>query len=209
MKGKLKKTEQGWVVKHLGYVPPHEYELPLHPVNQLKLLNDRDGEEVEFEPIEDYRYKVNGFGLTYAKLIKLDVMEKRKQQFSEYINSTLSNVREDDVEELATEWLLSKICISGKVQGSGLSVDEIIEQAREMELKAKENTFTEGQIIGFAEWISKNDWMSIWVEDKWMWEYQSSEYFEELPSSHKWFGYKTNEQLFNLYIQSLKQPKND
>lgn len=60
----------------------------------------------------------------------------------------------------------------------------------------------EATAIDFADWISKNDWMSIWVEDKWMWEYQSSEYFEELPHSHKFFGYKTSEQLFELYKAS-------
>lgn len=70
--------------------------------------------------------------------------------------------------------------------------------------QAKSTLFTKEDMIDFAEWISKNDWMSMWVEDKWMWEYQSSEYGEELPSTHKWFGYKTNEQLFELYKASKK-----
>jgi hypothetical protein len=38
MKGRIYKTEQGWVVRHPAYVPPHEYELPLHP-DDVKQIN--------------------------------------------------------------------------------------------------------------------------------------------------------------------------
>jgi hypothetical protein len=38
MKGRIYKTEKGWVVRHPAYVPPHEYELPLHP-NDVKQIN--------------------------------------------------------------------------------------------------------------------------------------------------------------------------
>lgn len=56
----------------------------------------------------------------------------------------------------------------------------------------------EATAIDFADWISKNDWMSIWItKTELRWEHQ-----QELPSSHKWFGYKTNEELFELYKAS-------
>ncbi len=49
-------------------------------------------------------------------------------------------------------------------------------------------------MVDFANWISR-DWMSIWVEDKWMWEYQN-----EVGPHHPYFGYLTSEQLFKMYL---------
>jgi hypothetical protein len=87
-----------------------------------------------------------------------------------------------------------KIVESAMVEDDDLTDDEWLIKELHKEIEAT--------AIDFAKWISKNDWMSMWVEDKWMWEYQSSQYGEELPSTHKWFGYKTNEQLFELYKAS-------
>ena len=50
--------------------------------------------------------------------------------------------------------------------------------------------------IDFAKWIAQ-DWMSIWVEDKWMWECQT----EQSPYSET-YGYLTEEQLYELYLKS-------
>lgn len=48
--------------------------------------------------------------------------------------------------------------------------------------------------IDFAKWLAK-EWMSIWVVDKWMWEYQQ----EEDPTEYR--GYKTEEELYELYLK--------
>ena len=55
MKGKLHKTDNGWVVRHPAYVPPHEYELPLHPHQDpnYEFGRDMNGEEVEFD-VEEF-----------------------------------------------------------------------------------------------------------------------------------------------------------
>ena len=50
--------------------------------------------------------------------------------------------------------------------------------------------------IDFAKWLAK-DWMSIWVVDKWLWEYQQ----EEAPKEYR--GYKTEEEVYELYFKSL------
>lgn len=44
--------------------------------------------------------------------------------------------------------------------------------------------------IEFAKWLAQ-DWMSIWVKDKWMWEYQ-------LEGSNT--EYITEEQLYQIYL---------
>jgi len=54
------------------------------------------------------------------------------------------------------------------------------------------------RVIDFINWVAKNDWMSIWVEDKWMWEYQ-----KEVSPYHPYFGYVTGEQLYLLYLTYL------
>jgi len=46
------------------------------------------------------------------------------------------------------------------------------------------------QMIDFASWIAKSEWMSIWVVDKWMWECQ-----KENSNTN----YKTDKELFDIY----------
>ena len=55
--------------------------------------------------------------------------------------------------------------------------------------------------IYFAKWLAK-DWMSIWVVDKWLWEYQT-----QVDSKHPCFGYKTEEELFELYKVDRKNER--
>ena len=51
--------------------------------------------------------------------------------------------------------------------------------------------------IDFAKWIAQDGWMSIWVEDKWMWECTNEQ--NELYAK---YGYLTEEQLYELYLKS-------
>lgn len=60
--------------------------------------------------------------------------------------------------------------------------------------KRPEARYTREDMIDFAKWIAR-DWMSILVENKWMWEYQN-----EVGSHHEYFGYFTDEQLFKFYL---------
>jgi len=49
--------------------------------------------------------------------------------------------------------------------------------------------------IDFAKWLAK-DWMSTWVNDKWMWEHTDG----YKPESYKHHGeYYTEEELFEIY----------
>jgi len=54
--------------------------------------------------------------------------------------------------------------------------------------------YDDEDMIDFADWIAR-DWMSIWVENKWMWEYQ-----KEVGPHHEYHGYLTSEQLFKMYL---------
>jgi len=49
--------------------------------------------------------------------------------------------------------------------------------------------------IDFAKWLAK-DWMSTWVNDKWMWEHTDG----YKPDSYNHHGvYYTEEELFEIY----------
>ena len=55
--------------------------------------------------------------------------------------------------------------------------------------------------IDFAKWLA-SDWMSIWVVDKWMWEWQP----ERTPETiHMHLKYYTEEELYELYLKEIEQ----
>ena len=62
----------------------------------------------------------------------------------------------------------------------------------------KETQYTKEQIMEFTRWLAKY-WMSLWATTKWVWEYQ-----EELKSGHPYNGYKTEEELFDLFLKLKK-----
>ena len=51
--------------------------------------------------------------------------------------------------------------------------------------------------IDFAKWLAK-EWISMWVEDRWLWENVSVDDNEQ----SLWKGYYTEEQLYELYLKA-------
>lgn len=51
--------------------------------------------------------------------------------------------------------------------------------------------------IDFAKWLAK-EWMSMWVEDKWLWENVSV----DTNDQSLWKGYYTEEELYEIYLKS-------
>lgn len=54
--------------------------------------------------------------------------------------------------------------------------------------------------IDFAKWLA-SDWMSIWVVDKWMWEWQNERTSETF---NKYKEYYTEEELYELYLKETQ-----
>lgn len=54
--------------------------------------------------------------------------------------------------------------------------------------------------IEFAKWLAA-DWMSIWVFDKWMWEWQHERTRETF---NKYKEYYTEEELYELYLKETQ-----
>lgn len=51
--------------------------------------------------------------------------------------------------------------------------------------------------IDFAKWLAK-EWMSMWVEDRWLWENVSV----DTNDQSMWKGYYTEEELYEIYSKS-------
>ncbi len=97
MKGKLHKTEQGWVVEYAKHS-----ELPLHPDDEHYSYaiedSDWDGKEVEFEIVMQEETSEH-----YAKLIPSK--EQQKQLITEIMElDAKDGLYEDDVEKLAHQY---------------------------------------------------------------------------------------------------------
>jgi hypothetical protein len=84
MKGTLHKTEKGWVVRYPAYVPPHEYELPLHPYQDqnYEFGRDMDGEKVDFD-VEEFWETGIITPFNVAKIKTLNKMTKFNEQTGE------------------------------------------------------------------------------------------------------------------------------
>ena len=72
--------------------------------------------------------------------------------------------------------------------------DDITIYAKLIDQK-KEIQYTKEQIMEFTRWLAKY-WMSMWVTTQWLWEYQ-----EKLIHGHPYNGYKTEEELFDLFLK--------
>ena len=60
-----------------------------------------------------------------------------------------------------------------------------------------EEELIRGGAIDFAKWLAQ-DWMSIWVVDKWMWEWQHERTRETF---NKYKEYYTEEELYELFLK--------
>lgn len=189
MKGKLHKTELGWMVKWLDYNDntPLIKLLPIHHYS----LGKRDfgvfveGKEVEFDIVDEISESCNNplcdgdetciqCYIKYAKLINRTSVGNDGFLFDAGSTYPLK----DDLPTTTSDLIDSAIW--------SLPFDErikcwdLIEKLVEEE---KENTYTEEQMIDFAEWIFNMDINRVLMTKKSV--------------------------LFEQYIKSLKQPKKD
>ena len=203
MKGILHKTKQGWVVRWTkeDHRDP-EAELPLHPENMNGILvadvfnPSMDGKEVDFDwcVIVDHD---TGKGIQYAKLMTPMIAMLR-----EHLNNITPEQFKQEIKDI--EDSMNFICEDPDCPHCGEEIrlmqededDDLTDDEWLIKEKHKE---IEATAIDFAKWLAK-DWMSIWVVDKWLWEYQT-----QVDSKHPYFGYKTEEELFELYKVDRKK----
>ena len=100
-----------------------------------------------------------------------------------------NDVREDDVEKLSlVDFLEQELLKNENIRWRGTNIQEIIQQAKQMELRAKENTYTEEQVV---------------IADEKIYEVGHSHSNYHIESNAFIMGAK----WYKQQIQSLKQPK--
>jgi hypothetical protein len=221
MKGKLYIKDNG-----LQFVQYHIINsirsLPLHrdSVRLLSLRSDKQPEhmhmeEVDFEIVKQYTDSNTNQVQRYAKLTRCNGLNFEKP--TELIDDRQAYL-ETLVKVLAKTWFYgdwkwetpNERVMHFIMVELGLypffTEDDMIEKTQVSEdyyklaskyvlSRAPESKpYAPEDLIGFAKWIGA-DWMSIWVENKMMWEYQN-----EVGPPHKYLGYYTDEQLFELYL---------
>lgn len=189
MKGIIEKTARGWIVKEIIGEGPEAKLIktyPLHPSNVDNLEPCVLGEygKVEFEIIENENFS-------------RDVMETQ-QVFAKLATPMLDRLRvhlysitpEQFVKEFdeVQEWFQ---CDVEDCKHCAEDTFKVWECCGMEECMCKKEA-----AIDFAKWIAK-EWMSMWVVDKWLWECQIISDNKEL------IGYKTEEELYELYLKSL------
>ena len=139
-----------------------------YPPNVPKLGNEdvpKLGDDVEdyinkrLENLEDIRNQLVEDNMPHnATQNRIDELLSLKHQIfqqndvkgGELATFKNNDVREDDVEKLAVEFLVDELIKLGylhsKEHGQSPIVNKYIRQAKQMELKAKENTYTEEQV---------------------------------------------------------------
>jgi hypothetical protein len=209
MKGFLHKTEQGWVVKYdqRTWQDPsaEDGELPLHPTD-LGIPSHighilGEVQEVEFEIVEgcctpesQIKRYVDCKGCdkkqNYAKLINFQTVPL--PVFQQLPTSVLE---QDVVETMARDFYWSRQP-KGKFMAESSRPDMVIGYVEGYN-RAKEDLFTEEQMLGFLDFYNSFD-------------FNKPEYKYQHPSmdgSEKDYNKNIDKKILKQYIQSLKQHK--
>jgi hypothetical protein len=217
MYGKLIKRNKHWLVEFISNMGAPSL-LPLHPKDELDLslrsefrLDDLNGAEVEFGIVE---YNKQGSAYNsyyhpqYAKLSPGASTTTMISNLKQHLASITPEIFQTNIDEIELEGFgdsngIGNVtmeeficnmpdcphCIEdiAQMEDDGLTDDEwlIKEKHKEIETTA----------INFAKWIAK-DWMSIWVENKWIWEC-----INEQNKLYTKYEYLTEEQLYELYLK--------
>lgn len=147
MKGILTKKINGiWVVRvqskeqhECSSVLEHGVEYPLHLQDTKNLIdtyeiNPSEGKEVEFEIVTEWENgEVGVNGLTYAKLIDVNVKAEQKKLISEIMQEDEKDGLYDVKKQTAVEWLENNLYKSKIPAIILVDILELINQAKEME----------------------------------------------------------------------------
>jgi hypothetical protein len=168
MKGRLFLRDDKWYVEY--QIINSVRSLPLHKdsVRQLSLRSDKQPEHMHMEEIEFEIVKEYTDSNT-NQVQQYTILTKCNGLDLKQLEAKLDIALANETKESLSTWFSNK-------------------------RNHPDALYTREDMVDFANWISR-DWMSIWVKDKWMWEYQ-----KEVGPYHPYFGYLMSEQLFKMYL---------
>lgn len=193
MTGTITLTHLGWFVTSseapFGY-PLYYLDLRALAFRSDIKLDDRHGQTVEFTLI-DITDPLTQETVSYASIIKL-YDDTIKFPLLTRLKNHLDSITPEEFDKSIDEFI--------EKYPSGPTMEEFIcemedcphcayERQQEYEAELEKEA-----CIDFAKWLAQ-DWMSIWVGDKWMWECQTD-------GVH--LGpHKTEEELYQIYLKSV------
>lgn len=178
MKGIIEKNSRGWIVKEIVGEGPDARLIktyPLHPINVKNLEPSVLGEygEVMFDIVKEYSDNKSNQLQEYAKLAT-PMLDRLRSHLDSITPEQFNQEIEDIIKNDTSTYKIHECC--------GME---------ECDCDRK-------SAIDFARWLAK-DWMSIWVVDKWLWEYQG-----KINKGNKCLlGYKTEVELYELYLITM------
>lgn len=144
-----------------------------------------------------YEYKTSG-DLNLVQLYTFDMITKLR----EHLDSVTPEQFQKEIEEIEIELGIpsesnhTNLTLDFKVTSTSCEMEDCphcaYEEQQEYEVELEKDA-----CIDFAKWLAK-EWMSIWVVDKWLWEWQP----ERTPETiHMHLKYYTEEELYELYLK--------
>jgi hypothetical protein len=168
MRGKLYIRDGGWYVEYQVINSVRSLPLNKDSIRLLSLRSDKQPEHMNMEEIEFEMVKEYTDSNT-NQVQQYAILTKCNGLDLKQLEAKLDTALANETKESLSTWFSNK-------------------------RNHPDALYTREDMVDFANWISR-DWMSIWVEDKWMWEYQ-----REVGPHHPYFGYLTSEQLFKMYL---------
>lgn len=157
--------------QHLDSITQEEFDKEWNEVVQSM-------EGVESPTMEEFINNQKDLEPEYSEIIRDNFWGLVGESIDlEKMEQNLNTQLESETTESLNEWLYKK-----RIKSDMEAYEQQYEYESELEREA---------CIDFAKWLAQ-DWMSIWVGDKWMWECQTD-------GVH--LGYKTEEELYELYIK--------
>lgn len=193
MIGTLTLTHLGWFVTSsenpFGY-PLYYLDLQALAFRSDIKLDDRHGQAVDFVLI-DLTSPITRETVSYASITKLydETLKPLTQKLRDHIKSITTEQFEKEIDEIIAEGYTASPTMEEFICEMEDCPHCAYEQQQEYEEELEKDA-----CIEFAKWLAQ-DWMSIWVGDKWMWECQTD-------GVH--LGpYKTEEELYQIYLKSI------
>ena len=168
MKGRLFLRDDKWYVEYQIINSVRSLSLHKDSVRQLSLRSDKQPEHMNMEEIEFEMVKEYTDSNT-NQVQQYAILTKCNGLDLKQLEAKLDIALANETKESLSTWFSNK-------------------------RNHPDALYTREDMIDFAKWIAK-DWMSIRVENKWMWEYQN-----EVGPHHEYSGYFTDEQLFKMYL---------
>lgn len=118
-----------------------------------------------------------------------------------FYNDLVKYLAETPREQVLAEWEKTKHLDGEKLNQMEAKLDQVLSHETSEDLtiwlrNKRHQEITKELAVDFAKWLAIQ-WLPIWVEDKFMWEWDVEMPIKDIPEGY--LGYKTEQELYELY----------